>query len=116
VTFVFGFAVGALWVMGWSIVMVRGLRRRLTKAGTVTFQAQARRAQQFNRFCEPCKCIINPHWVPEVLREEMADQNGDGYTQVWHCEPPTATEYRVITESWNADYTERHIYEVARTS
>lgn len=52
----------ALAVVLWSVFRVRELRRDLQRAGSIVFKAQARRAHQFNQFCEPCKKIVNPWW------------------------------------------------------
>ncbi len=34
------------------------------------------------------------------------------FVQIWHVEPPLiGVEFTVEAQEWNADYTERHIYQ-----
>jgi hypothetical protein len=69
----------------------------------------------FTGMCDDCQQIINPlrQPHPELLREELADSNGDGWVQIWRCDPPAmGVDYEVVRDEWNADYTERTIHEV----
>ena len=46
------------------------------------------------------------------LIEERSDVCGD-YTCFWHCPgPEKGTTYRVTKQYWDADYLDRHIYEI----
>ena len=49
---------------------------------------------------------------PAILVEER-----EGFTEIWLCEPPhLGVDYRVIEQSWNADFTERTIRSVELVS
>jgi hypothetical protein len=43
----------------------------------------------------------------------MSNGPADNVKVVWDClEPPAGQGYWVVRESWNSDYTERHIQEI----